>query len=93
MKSVRGMENLLQRKAEMRGVVQPREDNASRNPYCSVSKCKGAYKKGRERVLSSWKECRFRLDIRKKFFTVRVVRHWKRLSREDMGAPSLDLPP
>ena len=35
------------------------------------------------------KEGRFRLDIRKKFFTVRVVRHWKRLLRETADAPSL----
>ena len=37
------------------------------------------------------KEGRFRLDIRKKFFTVRMVRHWHRLPREAVAAPSLEV--
>jgi len=62
---------------------------------------KGAYRKDREglftRVCSDrtrWngsklKEGRFRLGIRKKFFTMRVVKHWNRLPREAVAAPSL----
>jgi len=37
------------------------------------------------------KKGRFRLDIRKKFFPVRVVRPWHRLPREVAAAPSLAL--
>jgi len=35
------------------------------------------------------KEGRFRLDIRKKFFTMQVARPWHRLPREAVAAPSL----
>jgi len=62
---------------------------------------KGAYRKGGEGLFtrvcsdrtrgngSKLKEGRFRLDIRKKFFNMRVVKHWHRLPREAVAAPSL----
>ncbi|KAK4826802.1 hypothetical protein QYF61_011610 [Mycteria americana] len=63
---------------------------------------KGAGKKDGDRVFSrtcsdrtrgngfKLKEGRFRLEIKKKFFTMRVVKPWPRLPREVVDAPSLE---
>jgi len=64
---------------------------------------KGAYKKAGEGLLTrassdrtrcngfKLKEGRFTLNIRKKFFTVRVVRRWNRFPRKVVDAPSLEV--
>ena len=63
---------------------------------------KGAYRKDGENIYSrvccdrtrnngfKLREGRFRLDIGKKFFTMRVLKHWHRLRRKIVKAPSLE---
>jgi len=50
---------------------------------------KGAYKKAGEGLFTRARNDR--LDIRKKFFTTGVVRHWNMLPREVVAAPSLEV--
>lgn len=42
-------------------------------------------------MTSNLKDGRFRLDIRKRFFTVKVERYWNRLPRRVVDFPSLEV--
>jgi len=89
-------------KAGRAGAVQPGEEKAVGRPYCGLPVLERVLlrKMGTDffsRACSNstrgngfkLREGRFRLDIRKIFFTVRVVKHWNRLPAEVVNAPSL----
>ena len=101
---IRGLEHLSHEdKPEGAGVVQPGEEKAPERPSSGLQEPKGGCRKAGEELFVrecrdrtrgngfKLKEGRFRLDIKKKFFTQRVVRHWHRLPREGVDAPSLEV--
>ena len=71
--------------------------------YAAFQYLKGSYKKAKEGLFTracsdrtrgngfKLKDSGFKLVIRKKFFTLRVMRHWHRLPREAVDAPSLEV--
>jgi len=94
---------LLWGQAESVGAVQPGVEKAAGTPHCSLPVLKGAYKKYGDKLFRraccdrtrgnrfKLKEGRFRLDIRKKFFTTRRAKQQHRLPREVRDAPSLEI--
>ncbi|GAB0187679.1 hypothetical protein GRJ2_001233200 [Grus japonensis] len=103
-KMIRGLEHLsYEDRLRELGSFSLGREGSSETLIAAFQYLKGAYRKSGEglfrRACRVWtrgnglklKEGRFRLDISKKIFTVRVVRHWNRLPREVVDAPSLEV--
>jgi len=64
----------------LKGACRKDGENIFRRACCNRTRSNGC----------KLREGRFRLDRRKKFFTMRVVKHWNRFPREVVEAPSLE---
>ena len=101
MKMIRGLEHCLWTLDWLRELgLQPGEEKALRGPYSGFPIPQGDLQKswGRD-ILEGYvvtktrgndfklEKGRFRPDIRKKYFPLRMVRHWNRLPSKVVDAP------
>ncbi|KAK4824972.1 hypothetical protein QYF61_022498 [Mycteria americana] len=104
MKMIRGLEQLsCDKRLRELGLFSLEKKRFQGDLIAAFQYMKGAYKKNRERLFTKacsdrtrdngfkLKEGRFKLDLRKKFFTVSMVRQWNMFPREAVGAPSLEV--